>query len=498
MIRSLLRSEWIKLRSVRGWAFALAGIAVALAGIGLLAAGGTVMSCSDGAKDIACPQPPAGPGGEAVDDRFTYVHQALDGDGSLTAHIASFTGIITYPPPGHDELVPGLVPWAKAGLMIKDGTRPGAAYASVLLTGKHGVRLQHNFTHDRAGPSSAGWLRLTRSGDTITGYASDDGAAWTEVGSATLDDLPRTVRIGLFATSPSDVTAKPGAHGGNVVQARFTQVTAVFDHVDRTGGWTAAKIGDDGMQTDWEKFHKASEGVVEGDRITVSGSGDIAPAGQAGGLTIGHTLAGTVAALLVAIVIGAGYITAEYRRGIIRTTFAATPSRGRIVLAKAVVLGAVTFVAGLAGVLITMPLALWLLKHNGTILLPAPAGLRLRLAVGTALVLSLAAVLAYGLGAVLKRGVAAVAVAVGLTIVPYLLSTASVLPAAAAQWLLRVTPAAAFAIQQSLPAYPQVALPYEPSGGYYPLAPWAGLGVLALWAATLVGLAVLRTRRDDA
>jgi hypothetical protein len=126
---TLLRAEWIKLRSVRGWALALAGIVVALAGIGLLAAGGTVMSCSDGTKDIACPQPPAGPGGEAVDDRFTYVHQALDGDGGLTAHLASFTGIITYPPPDHDGIVAGLVPWAKAGIMIKDGTKPGAAYA---------------------------------------------------------------------------------------------------------------------------------------------------------------------------------------------------------------------------------------------------------------------------------------------------------------------------------------------------------------------------------
>ena len=44
------------------------------------------------------------------------------------------------------------------------------------------------------------------------------------------------------------------------------------------------------------------------------------------------------------IVIAAMFITAEYRRGLIRTTLAASPRRGRVLAAKAVVIGAVTFV----------------------------------------------------------------------------------------------------------------------------------------------------------
>ena len=43
------------------------------------------------------------------------------------------------------------------------------------------------------------------------------------------------------------------------------------------------------------------------------------------------------------------FITAEYRRGLIRTTLAASPRRGRVLAAKAIVIGAVTFAAGLAG-----------------------------------------------------------------------------------------------------------------------------------------------------
>jgi hypothetical protein len=44
-------------------------------------------------------------------------------------------------------------------------------------------------------------------------------------------------------------------------------------------------------------------------------------------------------------------------------------------------------------------------------------------------------------------------------------------PAACAQeWLLRLTPTAAHAIQQTIPAYPQVAAMYTPSSGDFPLA----------------------------
>jgi uncharacterized membrane protein len=67
-------------------------------------------------------------------------------------------------------------------------------------------------------------------------------------------------------------------------------------------------------------------------------------------------------------------------------------------------------------------------------------------------------------------------------VLPYILGTAAVLPAGAAEWLLRVTPAAAFAIQQSIPAYPQVIAEYT-SPAYFPLSPWAGSAVLCGYAA---------------
>ena len=163
----MIRAEWTKFRSVRAW---VAGIVVAFAavlGLGMAGAYGIQQDC----MGQVCPALPTGPGGEAVRDKFSYVHQTLDGDGELTAHLTGFTGIITYPPPNHDSIVPGLVPWAKAGLMIKDGTKEGGTYAAVMMTGHNGVRMQHDFTEDKAGPSAASWLRLSRQGDKITGYA---------------------------------------------------------------------------------------------------------------------------------------------------------------------------------------------------------------------------------------------------------------------------------------------------------------------------------------
>jgi ABC-type transport system involved in multi-copper enzyme maturation permease subunit len=84
-------------------------------------------------------------------------------------------------------------------------------------------------------------------------------------------------------------------------------------------------------------------------------------------------------------------------------------------------------------------------------------------------------------------------------ILPYILAvTTSVLPVSAAQWLLRVTPAAGFAVQQVVRQYPQVDDIYTPQMGYFPLAPWVGFAVLCGWAAAALAVAVVVIRRRDA
>jgi ABC-type transport system involved in multi-copper enzyme maturation permease subunit len=490
----LLRAEWTKLRTVPGWVGGVLAAAAVIVGLGLLP--GMTGSCGQHGPGSEC-IPPVGPGGEQVTDRFFFVHRPLAGDGSITVRVTRLTGLLPAHPDEPAGTRSGVAPWAKAGLIVKDGTRPGSAYAAVMVTGSHGVRMQYDYTHDVAGspgPVSASaprWLRLTRSGDTVTAAESADGTAWTTVGSARLAGLPATVQVGLFATSPQYAesvheSAMSGAYGGP------TQVTAVFDHVTGDGTWTGEAVGEvAGLP--------AGEVEQAGGRFTVTGSGDIAPAvsgAAGGGTTVTQTLVGTFAGLIAVIVVAALFVTAEYRRGLIRTTLAATPRRGRVLAAKAVVVGSVAFGAGLAGAAVVVTLGQRVLRGNGVYVFPATALTEVRLVVGTAALLAVTAVLALAVGAVVRRSAATVAAALVVIVLPYLLAM-TILPTGAAQWLLRVTPAAAFAIQQSALRYPQVSNLYTPSDGYFPLAPWAGLAVLGAWAALALGLALVLFRRRD-
>jgi hypothetical protein len=143
--------------------------------------------------------------------------------------------------------------------------------------------------------------------------------------------------------------------------------------------------------------------------------------------------------------------------------------------------------AAVASVLIEEPLA----RSRGIFIDPVPVLTDVRVLAGTALLLAVAAVLAVALGAVLRRSAVAVTAVIAVIVLPYFFAVPlALLPARAADWLLRVTPAAGFAIQQPYPAYPQVASSCNPQNGYYPLAPWAGFAVLCAWTALVLGLAM--------
>ncbi len=244
------------------------------------------------------------------------------------------------------------------------------------------------------------------------------------------------------------------------------------------------------------RFHAA------GGTFTVTGSGDIAPAGP-GPTNIGRAaddgFVGAFAGLIVVIVVGAMFITAEYRRGLIAVTLAAAPGRGRVLAAKAVVIGSVTFVAGVIAAAPLIPVGTSLLRSHGNYVFPVSALTEVRLVAGIAALLAITAVLALAAGTILRHAAGAITAVIALTVVIYFFSVPlAVLPAGAADWLLRVTPAAGFAIQQYVPAYPQVNNIYTPQHGYFPLAPWAGFGVLCLWAAAALCLATVLLRRRDA
>ena len=215
-------------------------------------------------------------------------------------------------------------------------------------------------------------------------------------------------------------------------------------------------------------------------------------------MTIEQSLVGGFLGLIVIVVVAAMFFSTEYRRGLIRTTLAATPRRGAVLAAKAAVIAAVAFVVGLIAAVISIAVGVPKEENHGQVLLHAPLLTEVRVIVGTAAVLALAAVFAVAMGAILRRSAAAITIAVVVVIMPFLLTALNVVPAGVGDWLLRLTPAAGLAIEQSIPRYFQVTTVTSPVQGYYPLSPYVGFAVLCLWTAAALALALVMLRRRDA
>jgi ABC-2 family transporter protein len=493
----LVHAEWTKFRTVRGWVIAVLITIVAITAFTLLGADTSGGCTQTGAGHAAaCPAPPTGPGGEPVTDAFYLAHQPVTGNGTITVQVTSLTGQVVVPPAGSvsdgPQTGPGLPPWLKAGIIIKENTSQGSAYAAMMVTGTNGVRMQWDYVNDTPGLSGAvsgsspRWLRLVRDGGTVTGYDSADGTHWTLVGTAAFPGLSSTVQAGLFAATPSD---------GN-----YTTATGVFRHIGLSwpaSGWTGTNVGGVGLNNSAPfpgALHQSAG------TITVTGSGDIA--GNTGGATsLQRALTGTFFGLIPLLVAGAMFMTAEYRRGLIRVSLTATPRRGRLLAAKAVVIGAVGFAAGLVAAPLALAVGTPALHRAGILLWPVSVFTEARMVVGTAALLAVAAVLALAVGTIVRRSAPTVAIVIVAILVPYLLVTGPQQDNGSTgveEWLLRITPAAALSVQQAIPQLYQVIAIYRVDSGYYPLAPWAGLAVEAAWAAAAVTLAYYLLRRRDA
>jgi ABC-type transport system involved in multi-copper enzyme maturation permease subunit/regulation of enolase protein 1 (concanavalin A-like superfamily) len=506
---AVLWSEWVKFRTVRGWLIGLVLAGLLCVVFTFVVANGNHQSFCTGTGNCSAGHPfvPDGPDGEAVADSYQYYARPLTGNGTLTVRISSLTGLIYTGPsnraPSLARTQPKLAAWTKAGILITPSTRQGSAYAAVMATGSHGLRFQYDYRHDHPGLAgvisgrSPRWLRLTRAGDTITGYDSTDGSDWQEIATARLPGLPATVNVGLFATSPVTYQ-KTSAEAA-------TRATATFDHLSLTGtsasgAWTARSIGM--SPQNYYPILGAGSAQRSGTSVTIAGSGDIAPAVAtlARGNTDADTLLfGIIVALIVVIVIATGFITSEYRRGLMHTTLIATPQRSSVLAAKALVIAVVAFVLGAVAAAVALPLGHHVLNTNGNYIFPTSTATQLRVITGTGLLLALTAVGVLALGTILRRAAGAVTIGITVFVLPGLLGPGVLGPGASgASWLYQVSPAAAFSVFGALPRSSLVDFPVTLANGYYPIGPWAGLAVLAAYAAAALALATYLLHRRDA
>lgn len=143
-------------------------------------------------------------------DEFRYVYQPLSGDGEIIARV---------------EDVEDTNDWAKAGVMIRETLDTGSKHAQMVITPNSGISFQNRTaTGDTSshttvpGYSAPYWLRLVRSGDTLTGYRSPDGSDWTQIGSETIA-MATDAYVGLVVTSHNDGTLCTGTFSNVSVQA---------------------------------------------------------------------------------------------------------------------------------------------------------------------------------------------------------------------------------------------------------------------------------------
>jgi hypothetical protein len=193
-----------------------------------------------------------------------------------------------------------------------------------------------------------------------------------------------------------------------------------------------------------------------------------------------NALAGISLGLLVIGVLGVLAMTGEYSSGMIRATLAAIPNRPLVLAAKAAVFGVLALAVGEAAAFIAF-------FAGGATLpgrIPAPAlgqpGV-LRAVVMTGAGFCLVGLIGLGLGAIIRHTPAAIAVLVGGVYV------VAQIVAAAAHALMGYVPisivANSLGTTQPLPGM---------------LSPWAGLGVLCLYAAVTLGVGGWLLARRDA
>jgi hypothetical protein len=184
-------------------------------------------------------------------------------------------------------------------------------------------------------------------------------------------------------------------------------------------------------------------------------------------------------------------MTSEFKTGMIATTFAASPNRGAVLGAKAVVVTVIVFVTGLGASLAAFCTALPLQRRNGygPPVYPEPSitdPAVLRAIVGTAAFLALIALFSLAIGALVRRTAGAVVLLFAvLVVIPTVVAGIS---NSADTWIRRATPVAGLSIQQTMT--------FPPGSSEVVTGTWTGL--LVLCGYTLVALVaafqVLRKR----
>jgi ABC-2 type transport system permease protein len=193
---------------------------------------------------------------------------------------------------------------------------------------------------------------------------------------------------------------------------------------------------------------------------------------------------GMLFAQITAITLGTLVVTSEYGTGMIRATLAATPRRGAVLAAKALVLSSTLFVVGTVTAFAGYLGGNWFLDREGIGIALSDEGV-LRALFGSGLYMAGLGLFAAAVGLLIRHTAAALSIVLALVFVVG--NMAFLLPGTWGEWTAKLMPGNAGS---------GVATPVSFNPDL--LDPWVGFGVFAGEVAALLLVAWLVFRRRDA
>ena len=151
----------------------------------------------------------AGSGLGGTADAFHFVYQPLSAAGTIVARVSSFSASTNS---------------GSAGVMIRETLTAGSTETSTNFansgSGSYYGYLNYRTSTNGSGSGQQGsapqafvpyWLKITRSGSTLSGYTSTDGVTWTQTVSTKTISMATNVYIGLAVTSGSTASLATAA-----------------------------------------------------------------------------------------------------------------------------------------------------------------------------------------------------------------------------------------------------------------------------------------------
>ena len=165
-----------------GSAIAYAGTDVGAIGLGGSFSTGTSFTLTGEGPDIT-----------GTADKCYFLSVPMSGNFSVSARVVSQTNS-------------GAL--AKAGLMVRQNTQTNAINAATLLTPASGVHFEYrngttSSTSDNstAGPGVPYWVKITKSGNVVNGWSSQNGTTWTQVGGNVTLSMTDPILVGMAVSS---------------------------------------------------------------------------------------------------------------------------------------------------------------------------------------------------------------------------------------------------------------------------------------------------------